>query len=51
MYQVNAAVDAADMAILVWAAITRRPSMRFMLLTSTLGTNACLGFLQLASEV
>jgi|SRR5438105_14059716 len=51
VYQVNAAVDAADMAILVWAAITRRPSMRFMLLTSTLGTNACLGFLQLASEV
>ncbi|TME45640.1 MAG: hypothetical protein E6I33_09395 [Chloroflexi bacterium] len=51
VYQVNAAVDAADMAILAWAAVTQRPSKRFMLLASTLGTNVCLGFLQLASEV
>ena len=50
VYQVNAAVDAADMAVLAWAAITQRVPKRFALLAGTLGTNACLGFLALASE-
>ena len=51
VYQVNAAVDAADMALLAWAAITQRVPKRFALLSVTLGTNALLGFLALASEV
>ena len=51
VYQVNAAIDAADMAILAFAAATRGIPKRFLALSAFLGTNACLAFLQLATEV
>ncbi|MFN2581857.1 MAG: hypothetical protein ABR498_03845 [Candidatus Dormibacteria bacterium] len=50
-YRVNAAVDAGDVAVALFAAVTRRMPKRFMLLTAVLGGNACASFLELASEV
>ena len=51
VYQVNAAIDAADMAVLGLAAVTRRVPKRFLALAGVLGTSACLSFLELASEL
>ncbi|MBV8196176.1 MAG: hypothetical protein JOY80_11695 [Candidatus Dormibacteraeota bacterium] len=50
-YQVNAAVDAVDLAALLLATVQRRMPKRFVALTTVLATNACMAFLQLASEV
>ena len=51
VYQVNAAIDAADMAVLGLAAVTRRVPKRLFALAGVLGTSACLSFVQLASEL
>ena len=51
VYRVNAAVDAADMAVLVLSALSGRMPKRFFALSAVLGCNALLGFLELASEV
>ena len=51
VYQVNAAIDAADVGILALAAVTKGVPKRFFALSAVLGTTACLSFLQLASEL
>jgi len=51
VYRVNAAVDAADLAVMAISAIGHRVPKRLLALTALLGGNACLGFLELASEV
>ena len=51
VYRVNAAVDAADMLVLLWAALANNIPKRLFALAAGLGGNACYAFFELASEV
>jgi hypothetical protein len=49
-YQVNAAVDAADVAVLLWAGFTHKELRRAALMGSALGASALLGWMDLLED-
>jgi hypothetical protein len=49
-YQLNAAVDAADVAVLLWAGITHKELRRAALMGSALGVSMLLGWMDLLED-
>jgi hypothetical protein len=50
-YQLNAAVDAADVAVLLWAGLTHAELRRAALMGCALGGSALLGWLELLQDL
>ena len=49
-YQINAAVDAADVAVLLWAGFTHKELRQAALMGSALGVSALLGWMDLLED-
>jgi hypothetical protein len=49
-YQLNAAVDAADIAVLLWAGFTHKELRRAALMGSALGASMLLGWMDLLED-
>jgi hypothetical protein len=50
-YQLNAAVDAADVAVLLWAGFTHKELRRAALMGSALGAAMLLGWMDLLEDI
>ena len=50
-YRVNAAVDAADLVVIAWAAVTGEDLARMAVMSGALGTSALLAWLDLLGDV
>jgi len=50
-YQLNAAVDAADVAVLLWAGFTHKELRRAALMGSALGVSILLGWMDLLEDL